>query len=120
MADFCHDRYFAGSTVDRKFSDDLFNSAIHGPTDPFEARNKNLPHVMFLTANGLTALNESIYRSELLAILAVMITQLKKPSLQGHRVIPVCVLLNPLPLSFSLRFILCCSSDQDLGIIFRS
>lgn len=56
--------------------------------DPFVA-SEGRPHVMISIAQGFKSDQEALYRHELLSILAVMISQLKKPLLKKHKVIPV-------------------------------
>jgi hypothetical protein len=48
-----------------------------------------LPHVMFMMEHALPPADERLFRTEVLTIIAIMITLLGSPSLQEHNVILV-------------------------------
>ncbi|QKX54093.1 uncharacterized protein TRUGW13939_01176 [Talaromyces rugulosus] len=81
------------SLIDDEFHPDIFNSVIYEPCNPFvSVKSKELPHVMCTLSNGLASRDEALFRSEFMTILAIMITQLRKPPPPDTIVIPVKVL----------------------------
>ena len=72
------------------FEDYLVSERDWSPEEVWQARDReSKPHVLVTQAQALTGENDELLRSELLTLVAVMISRLEDENFQRHEIIPV-------------------------------